>query len=86
MTLWLIEFRNGAFFQSLVSDFSGPAKTAQKFATMYDVDSFVTDNEWILFNGGMPVEVCAQCLCVLDYRGQPCCHQAIATMRSGNEG
>jgi hypothetical protein len=73
VSVWLIEFRNGLFMQSLEADRSGPVKTAQRFATMYDVDSFVTENEWILFNGGMPVECCAKCLRKFMWRGSTCC-------------
>ena len=50
---YIIEFRNGSFFQNLNADHGGPRETAQRFDSEAEVDAFMRDHEWILFNGGM---------------------------------
>lgn len=52
---YVIEFRDGSFFQNLESDHGGPKATAQRFESVQAVDRFMKSNEWILFYGGMAV-------------------------------
>lgn len=71
--LWLIEYRNGSFFQSLSAPHGVSADKARKFKSVRDVDAFVTRNESILMGGGCPVPVCPQCLRKFAFRGERCC-------------
>ena len=73
MGLWVIEFRNGSYFRGLEYEHGGPMHDARKFRSMRAVDDFVTRHEWILANGGCPVEVCARCLKPLLWRDAACC-------------
>lgn len=50
---YVIEFRNGRYFQSLESEQSGPLATAQTFKTKEAADQFMRQHEWIVFNGGI---------------------------------
>lgn len=50
---WVIEFRNGAFFQNLEADHGGPLVTAQRFASKDDVSDFFRKHGWLLLNGAM---------------------------------
>lgn len=53
--MWVIEFRSGSYFQNLEADRGGRKDTAQKFASKEEVEAFMREHEWILFNGGMAV-------------------------------
>lgn len=50
---WVIEFRSGTFFQNLEAERGGPKETAQKFDSKQEAEEFMSQHEWILFNGGM---------------------------------
>lgn len=52
-----IEFRSGSHYQTEFVHIGGPALTAKRFRTRADAEDFMRVNEWILFNGGMVVEV-----------------------------
>lgn len=54
---YVIEFRNGSYFQNLDAERGGPLATAQRFAREAAVREFTTEHEWILWNGGMAVAV-----------------------------
>jgi hypothetical protein len=54
--MWVIEFRNGSFFQSLEAEHGGPRASAQQFRSERAADLFMREHEWILFNGGMAVK------------------------------
>ena len=66
---YIIEFRNGSYFQSLKHDNGGRKETAQVFKSKAKAESFVRKHEWMLFNGGIVVEkthsitttACPQC-------------------------
>lgn len=70
---WVIEFRNGFYFRTLDDDHSVSIEQAMRFPTMRAADDFVTKHEWILFNGGMPIEICAKCSKRVRHRGQVHC-------------
>lgn len=53
--VYVIEFRNGNYFQSLEDENSGPLSTAQTFASKDEAKTLMRQNEWILFNGGCVV-------------------------------
>jgi len=53
---YVIEFRSGAFFQSLDAKTGGPIVTAQRFASRRDATKLADEHPWIWANGG----------CVLD--------------------
>jgi len=53
--MYVIEFRDGSFFQSLEADHGGPKATAQRFESIHAADNFMRSHEWILFYGGMAV-------------------------------
>ena len=55
--MWVIEFRNGLFFQSLEANHGGPKNTAQKFENEKKAKIFMKKNSWVLFNGGMAMEI-----------------------------
>lgn len=54
---YVIEFRNGGYFQNLEAENSGPKETAQKFNSKQECIEFMKNNQWILFNGGMEMPV-----------------------------
>lgn len=51
--MYVIEFRNGSFFQSLTADRGGSRATAQRFTSSQQAEDFMRQHEWILANGGM---------------------------------
>ncbi len=51
--MFVIEFRNGSFFQNLEADHGGPTETAQKFGSEAEAKMFCHRHMWILMNGGM---------------------------------
>ena len=53
MRKWVIEFRNGSFFQSLEADHGGPLATAQKFDSLEKAEELMNRHPWIYANGGM---------------------------------
>jgi hypothetical protein len=53
---WLIEFRNGSFFESLEADHGTTADHAMRFATKADAERFMNEHAWIYMNGGMALE------------------------------
>ena len=55
--MWIIEFRSGTYFQHLDAMNGGPAHTAQTFPSQSATEDFMALHEWILMNGGMPVEI-----------------------------
>lgn len=54
---WVIEFRNGFFFQNLKADHSGPIETAQRFRSEDAADKFIRKNYWMAFAGAMPKRI-----------------------------
>jgi len=50
---WGIEFRNGAWLQSLASEASGPEYTAQRFNTREDANATLNAHLWLGVAGGM---------------------------------
>lgn len=54
---YIIEFRNGSFFQNLEAERGGPKETAQKFNSKQECIDFMNKNQWIYFNGGMEKSV-----------------------------
>lgn len=54
---YVIEFRNGSFFQNLEAENSGPKETAQKFNSKQECVEFMDKHDWVYFNGGMAKEV-----------------------------
>lgn len=50
---WVIEFRNGSFFQNIEAETGGPLETAHRFASREDIDRFYEAHGWILANGAM---------------------------------
>lgn len=52
---WVIEFRNGSFFQDLKNDNGGPKESAQKFDSEKAAETFMDTHQWIYINGGMAV-------------------------------
>lgn len=52
---YIIEFRNGSFFQNLNDDNGGKRETAKQFASKKKAETFMRKHEWIRFNGGMVV-------------------------------
>jgi hypothetical protein len=56
MKRWVIEFRSGSFFQDIEAEYGGRVQSAQRFDTKKEVETFMDQNEWIYFNGGMAVE------------------------------
>jgi hypothetical protein len=79
MSLWVIEFRSGNYFRGLEYDHGGPIHDARKFRDMRAVDDFVAQHEWILWNGGCPIEVCDRCLKRIAFRAAVCCKTPSAT-------
>ncbi len=55
MIWYVLEYRNGSFFQGLGHDNGGPLHTAQTFSSRKEADAFMRKHAWILFNGGMVV-------------------------------
>jgi hypothetical protein len=53
--MWIIEFRNGGFFQNCKTDRSGPKGSAQRFGSKDEAEAFMDKHQWIYFNGGMAV-------------------------------
>lgn len=53
----VIEFRSGAYFQSLIADRGGSLDTARVFDDKAAARTFMDANEWIYWNGGTAVEV-----------------------------
>lgn len=51
--MYVIEFRNGSFFQNLTSERGGSRATAQRFSTKREAETFMNQHSWIMFNGGM---------------------------------
>lgn len=51
--MYVIEFRNGTFFQSLEADHGGPLASAQRFGSEQEAKMFCHRHMWILLNGGM---------------------------------
>lgn len=58
---WVIEFRDGTFFQNLEAEHGGPIETAQRFASKEAVDNFEEEHGWLLVYGSMA-------LCKPDHR------------------
>lgn len=56
-TQWVIEFRNGRYYQGADADESGPKATAERFATREAADRVILYSAWVGFAGGMAVEV-----------------------------
>lgn len=54
---YVIEFRNGTYFKDSESDNGTTSNKAKKFGTKEECDIIMRDNPWILFNGGMRVDV-----------------------------
>lgn len=52
---WVIEFRNGSFFQNLEEDHGGTKESAQKFDSEKAAQTFMDTHQWIYTNGGMAV-------------------------------
>lgn len=50
---YVIEFRNGSFFQNLTSERGGSRATAQRFNSAPAAEIFMSRHSWIMFNGGM---------------------------------
>ena len=50
---YVIEFRNGGYFQNLEAENSGPKETAQKFNSKQECVEFMNKHEWIYFNSGV---------------------------------
>lgn len=50
---WLIEFRNGSYFQGLYAERGGRAETAQRFGTAETAYWFMRQHEWILPYGSV---------------------------------
>ena len=57
MYVWVIEFRNGSFFQSFEADQGGPRETALRFDSKEKTKAFMDAHEWIYSNGGMPMRI-----------------------------
>ena len=55
MNKWVIELRNGSYFQNLDADEGGPIKTAQRFDSKEAAEEFMDHNLWIYHNGGMAI-------------------------------
>lgn len=51
--MYVIEFRNGSFFQSLTAERGGARETAQRFTSSQQAEDFMRRHGWILANGGM---------------------------------
>lgn len=51
--MYVIEFRNGSFFQSLTAERGGPRATAQRFPSKWEAEKVLKRHPWILANGGM---------------------------------
>jgi hypothetical protein len=45
---YVIEFRNGSFFQNLEADHGGPKKTAQKFNSKQECVEFIKKNPLVI--------------------------------------
>lgn len=56
MKRWVIEFRSGTFFQNIEAAHGGRVQSAQRFDDQTEADTFMDENPWIVFNGGMAVE------------------------------
>lgn len=52
--IWVIEFRNGSYLQSIHAGHSGPAATAKRFESETEANDLLTKHEWIAFYGGTP--------------------------------
>jgi hypothetical protein len=53
---YIIEFRNGSYFQSLSHDNGGKKETAQVFTSKGQAEKLMRKHTWILVNGGMVVK------------------------------
>ena len=65
-THWVCEFRNGFYLQTdAAADSSGLLKTAKRFESQSDADTYIRSHEggWIALNGGVEkrVATCAEC-------------------------
>lgn len=56
---YVIEFRSGSYFRDLKDERGSTLRDAKRFDTRKDAEHFMSRHEWILFNGGMTVEVTA---------------------------
>ncbi len=54
---YVIEFRSGSYFRDLADDHGSSRADARRFDTRAEAESYMRRHEWILFNGGMVVEV-----------------------------
>ena len=54
---YLIEFRSGSFFRDLADEHGSSRANARRFDSRQSAENFMRRHEWILFNGGMVVEV-----------------------------
>ena len=54
-TRWVIEFRNGSFFQNLEAKNGSSKESAQKFDSKTAAETFMDTHQWIYTNGGMAV-------------------------------
>lgn len=54
---YVIEFRNGSFFQNLEADRGGLLASAQKFNSKEEAEKFMDIHPWIYINGGMAFEI-----------------------------
>jgi hypothetical protein len=52
--IWVIEFRNGFYLQSLEVDNSGPLVTAKRFDSESEANQLISKHPWIAVNGGFP--------------------------------
>lgn len=56
-TQYIIEFRNGSYFQDISATNGGAKETAQRFNSRESTERFMDVHPWIYANGGMVVEV-----------------------------
>ena len=54
---YVIEFRNGSFFRDLAAEHGCSITEARRFKMKEQAECYMRRHEWILFNGGMVVEV-----------------------------
>lgn len=54
---FVIEFRSGSYFRDLAADRGCAVDHAHRWSTRYEAEAFMRKHEWIIFNGGMVVEV-----------------------------
>ena len=57
MKRYVIEFRNGAFFRDFEADRGCPLSEARRFDTKEAAEQYMQRYAWILFQGGMVVEI-----------------------------